>query len=80
MTEPYFFEGALNANMYADFLENILNQPKCYESVTVLEEERGYVLNRMDYSLSIYNHFVTFANINSQNNDIVFSMFFSLKE
>ncbi|PSN54352.1 hypothetical protein C0J52_16048 [Blattella germanica] len=30
---------ALNGNMYADFLENILNQPKRYESLTVLKEE-----------------------------------------
>ena len=36
---PYFFEGALNGNMFADFLENILNQPKRYESLTVLKEE-----------------------------------------
>ncbi|KAJ4437629.1 hypothetical protein ANN_17774 [Periplaneta americana] len=26
MIEPYFFEGALNSDMYADFLKNILNQ------------------------------------------------------
>ncbi|PSN33825.1 hypothetical protein C0J52_24167, partial [Blattella germanica] len=42
---PYFFEGALNGNMYADFLENILNQPKRYESLTVLKEEY-FLVNR----------------------------------
>ncbi|PSN32810.1 hypothetical protein C0J52_22971 [Blattella germanica] len=42
---PYFFEGALNGNMYADFLENIQNQPKRYESLTVLKEEYQFVWN-----------------------------------
>ncbi|PSN29213.1 hypothetical protein C0J52_28006, partial [Blattella germanica] len=44
---PYFFEGALNGNMYADFLEIILNQPKRYESLTVLKEAYVYVADNL---------------------------------
>ncbi|PSN46550.1 hypothetical protein C0J52_19710 [Blattella germanica] len=41
------WSSALNGNMYADFLENILNQPKRYESLTVLKEEYVYVADNL---------------------------------